>query len=182
MEDGTIGFAPHTVSAKSTLFDATLPSSTLSSSKTVVVAQIVTWSIIFLLACGSVAIFYFVMYSKLQDWFPNNEYYVVGCSLGYFFVVLILLVFVVKPLMILVMSASPKHGGIATHDNHKLLNIATVTYLAVALWIYSVLIRSFKAKLAAKENVTVSVEDERTEQTKKLLELLKEVSQSNQIA
>jgi len=180
MKDGKIGFAPHTVSSKTTLWEATLPSRTLSSTKTVMVASVVTWIIIVLLAGGAGAAFYFFLYDKLEDWFPNNAYYVVACSLAYALVVVLFLVYAIRPLLMLAMSAFPKHGGLATNENQKLLNIGTFAYLALAFWVYSVMIRSFKAKLAAKK------EERKVEaapdQTNQLLQLLKEVEQTNQIA
>lgn len=180
MAEGKIGFAPHTVSSKTTLWDATLPSKTLSSTKTVMIASVVTWVLIVLLAGGAGASFYFFLYDKLEEWFPNNAYYVVACSLGYALVVLLFLVYVIRPILMLAMSASPKHGGLATNENQKLLNIGTFAYISLTFWVYSVMIRSFKAKLATKK------EERKVEaapdQTNQLLQLLKEVEQSNQIA
>ena len=161
MENGTIGFAPHTVSDKTTLWDATLPSSTLSSTKTMFVANSVSWVIVTLIFGGLVAVFYFFVHPMLEDEFPNNVYYMIGLSFGYFTVVFIILVYVIRRLLILIMTVSPNHGGIATHKNQKLLTIGTLSYLALALWVYSILIRSFKAKLAAKKEV-VTGEDEKS--------------------
>ena len=46
LEDGTIGVAPHTVSQKGVLEEATLPKKKLSSTKNVVIARTVTWVIV----------------------------------------------------------------------------------------------------------------------------------------
>ena len=126
MEEGKIGFAPHTVSAKSELADATLPKKKISSSKNVQTAEIATWCILAALAGGLACVFYFVLYPQLEVWFPNNAFYVVGISTGYFFVVVLLLVYGFRPLFVSIMSVSPRHGGLATPDNQNIYNIDKV--------------------------------------------------------
>ena len=77
----------------------------------------------------------------------------VGISTAYFVVVVLLLGYGLRPLFIMAMTVSPRHGGLATPENQKLLNIGTFVYLSVACWFYYVIIRSIKAKVdAAKEN------------------------------
>ena len=65
MEEGTIGFAPHTVSTKATLADAVLPSSSLSSTKDVRNANIITWAILCAIAAGAACAFYWGLYPFL---------------------------------------------------------------------------------------------------------------------
>lgn len=151
MEEGTIGFAPHTVSQKSTLTDATLPSSKLSSVKDVRNANIITWVILCCIAAGAACCFYFLLYPFLQEQFPDNAFYVVGISTAYFVVVVLLLGYGLRPLFISVMTVSPRHGGLATPANQKLENIGTFVYLTIAGYLYYITIKSFHAKLAAKE-------------------------------
>ena len=151
MEEGKIGFAPHTVSQKVPLADATLPKSKLSSTKDVRNAQIITWCILFVLLGGAGACFYFLLYPFLEKQFPDNAFYVVGLSTAYFVVVVLLLGYGIRPLFISIMAVSPRHGGLATPDNQKLQTVGTFAYLVVAGYVYTLIIRSFKAKLAAKE-------------------------------
>ena len=136
LEDGTIGVAPHTVSQKEVLADATLPKQKLSSAKNVMIARVVTWVIVVLFAGGLGCVWWFVFYPWLQEKFPDNAAAVVGISTAYFFVMVLFLVYVIRPIFIAIMAVSPIHGGLATAQNHKLENIGTVIYLAVAGWIY----------------------------------------------
>ena len=172
LEDGTIGVAPHTVSQKGVLEEATLPKKKLSSSKNVVIARAVTWVIVFLFAAGLGCVWYFVFYPWLQDQFDDNALAVVGISTAYFFVMVLFLVYVIRPLFISVMTVSPTHGGLATPENYKLENVGTMIYLAVAGWIYSRIVKAFKPKALTKQKSS-SVEGN-SEQINKLLDILKE--------
>ena len=77
----------------------------------------------------------------------------IGISTGYFFVVVLILGYALRPLFLMAMTVSPRHGGLATPENHKLENIGTVVYLTMAGYVYYIIMKSLKAKAnAAKEN------------------------------
>lgn len=67
MEDGTIGFAPHTASSKHMLETATLPESTLSSDSSVLFAEGISWVIILVIAGGAFGGFYWGLFPYLHD-------------------------------------------------------------------------------------------------------------------
>ena len=159
MEQGRIGFAPHTTSEKSTLADAVLPSKKLSSTKDIRNANIITWCILLVMAGGAAVGYYYGLYPFLQTTFPDNAFYVVACSTAYFVVLLLLLGYGFRPLFMMAMTVSPRNGRLATDENHRLENIGTFVYLAVGVWFYySVIIKSLKAKYGKKEEATPTVE------------------------
>ena len=174
MEEGTIGFAPHSASPKSTLERAKLPSSKLSSAQDAITANIVAWSIVALLAGGAAAAYYFLLMPFLEDKFPDNSFSVIGLSTAYFVVVALFLCYGIRILIISLMTVSPTHGGLATPENQRLLNVGTFLYLAAALWLYTVLLKSFKAKLDAKRN-TSSTAEANPDEMNRLLQLVNEV-------
>ena len=117
MEDGTIGLAPHSASAKSTLADAKLPSSELSSTRDARTALIVAWTVVALLAGGAATAYYFLLMPFLEDKFPNNSFGVIGLSTAYFVTVALFLCYGIRILIISLMTVSPTHGGLATPEN-----------------------------------------------------------------
>ena len=117
LEDGTIGVAPHTVSQKTELADATLPRKSLSSAKNVMIARVVTWVIVLCFAGGLFCVWWFVFYPWLKDQFQDNALAVVGISTAYFFVMVLFLVYVIRPIFISIMAVSHVHGGLHTREN-----------------------------------------------------------------
>ena len=116
MEEGKIGFALTPSSSKS-LLDATLPSSSMNTNANVIVYEILIWIALALMAGGLAALWYFVLYPALEKQWPLNSYYVLGCSTAYFFVVVLLLGYGIRPLLMLALKASPQSGRIATPEN-----------------------------------------------------------------
>ena len=80
----------------------------------------------------------------------------IGVSTGYFFVVVLVLVYGFRPLFVSIMSVSPRTGAIATPENQNIYNIGTFMYFAVAFYVYYAILKSFKAKLAAKASTTTA--------------------------
>jgi len=145
MEEGRIGWKLSTGSTK-TLMDATLPSSSLSTGQALIVYQVVIWFALACLAAGAALAWHFALYPILEKQWPNNSFYVLALSTAYFFVVAIFLAYALRPLLMLLVKASPHTGRIATQENQNLLNIGTFVYLAGALWLHHILLRSFSAK------------------------------------
>ena len=109
--------APHTVSQKTELADATLPRKSLSSAKNVMIARVVTWVIVLCFAGGLFCVWWFVFYPWLKDQFQDNALAVVGISTAYFFVMVLFLVYVIRPIFISIMAVSHVHGGLHTREN-----------------------------------------------------------------
>jgi len=158
MENGTIGFAPHSQSAKYALSDATLPSKTLSSEGKKLVAEVITWCLLGGITVGIFFGFYLVLFPFLHEKYPDNEYNVVGCSTVFWLGVALLLTYGLRPLFLNALSVSPRHGGIATPENQNLVTMGTFAYFATALWVYSNILKSFKGKAADKEVKPVAQE------------------------
>ena len=98
------------------------------------------------LAGGAAVLFYYFMYPFLQTTFPNNAFYVIAVSTGYFVVLLLFLGYALRPLFIYIMTVSPRRTVLATPNNHEIEAIGTFVYLAVGVWIYfSVVVKKLKA-------------------------------------
>jgi len=57
-----------------------------------------------------------------------------------------------RPLLIYLLSVSPNNGRLATKENQNVLNIGTFVFFAIAFWIYSLIVKSFKVQKAAKSD------------------------------
>ena len=143
------------------------------------IAEVITWVIIFCITTGIFFGYYLWFFPFLHEKYPENEYNVIGFSTIFWLGVALLMAYGLRPLFLSALSVSPRTGHVASPENQNLVNMGTFAYFATALWIYSRMLNSFKSKTATKEVKPVA--QEQSEQTTRLLQLLKESAQSNQM-